>query len=378
MRRILTFLVIAGAGWLTAQLGGVTDLDGSSSYFYVVSALLAIGLFGGAYGIDLASARRDAGTIGLAVTVGVVLKAAIIGGIMGLVYFDRRYVILGVAVAQIDPLSVAAVLRQPRLSPRARSVLASWASFDDPVSVLLLVYGSAFVLPAAGRRTAVADSLTGYLANLGANALLAAAGYGLWRLIHARWLGLAEPIRLWVARMVLVALLAFASWQFLMLGVAILGLFFRPQVAELIGRVVDAAAAGAAFVLGLLLVGGVKVPGGLLLGVLAFAAQIIVSAGVITRRMPIVDRVHLSLAQQNGVTAIILALLLAPRFAPAVGIVGVAIVVTNILHAATNRIADACLARQPPLAMDWQLPPPDGPSAARPCPADVPPAGRAV
>jgi hypothetical protein len=93
----------------------------------------------------------------------------------------------------------------------------------------------------------------------------------------------------------------------------------------------------ATFTLGLLLTGGVEVVHGIVLGAAAFASQAMV-APVIARRLERVDRACLALGQQNGVTAIILALSLQPSFPRAVGIVAPAIVTVNVLHTVSNAL----------------------------------------
>jgi hypothetical protein len=93
----------------------------------------------------------------------------------------------------------------------------------------------------------------------------------------------------------------------------------------------------AALTLGTLLVGGIDLAAGLILGAAAYGAQIVVGA-VLTRKLDRVDRISLALGQQNGVTAIILALSLEPMFPRAVGLVAPAIVTVNCLHFAANTL----------------------------------------
>jgi len=78
----------------------------------------------------------------------------------------------------------------------------------------------------------------------------------------------------------------------------------------------------------------------------AVAAQAIVAAAL-TRGLPREDRVRLSLAQQNGITAVILAILLEARVPGAVGVVAPAIVFINLAHAAGNALADRWLPDKP-------------------------------
>lgn len=329
----LWLLAVVGASWLTAWLTGVGNLSTSVGYGLATSLLLAVGLFGSTAGINLAEAREHRRLILAAVTVGVLLKAAIIGGALYLATRDPLFIVLAVAVAQIDPLSVASLMGSDRMSPKAKTILAAWASFDDPVTVILVVYAAAFV----GGLGFDPSGLGAYGLNLVLNAALALAAYLAWRFLRS-----------WLLAIVLILLGALAVWQFLMLGVAIAGLFIRPAWLErLLPRVTNTALLVSGALLGLLLVNGVILTYGALLGVMAWVAQI-VAALLLTRGLPRPDRVHLALAQQNGITAIILALRLETQFATAVAIIAPAIVTTNVLHFGANWLADRRAASKDP------------------------------
>lgn len=91
----------------------------------------------------------------------------------------------------------------------------------------------------------------------------------------------------------------------------------------------------ATFLLGTFLVGGANVPAGILLGVTAFGVQVLVGY-VIGGRMSRQDQLHLAFGQQNGITAIVLALALEPIFPQAVGIIAIAVLVVNVVNVVTN------------------------------------------
>ena len=333
----LVLVVVVLLCWLTAHLWGLQGVQGSSVYLYATSVLLAIGLYGSTYGIDLAEAGRDRRLIITAVTVGVLLKAAIIGGVLFLATQDPLFLLLGVAVAQIDPLSVATILGDNRMSDRAKAILASWASFDDPLTVVLVIYAAALATDAFGlashcdTQSTVAGLVT-YGVTVAANLALAGVAVAVWRLLKDRQRPLAYAI--------LLALAAVAVWQFLMLGVAIAGLFIRPAwLASWVERLTQGALFVAGGLLGLLLVNGISIGYGILLGVMAFVAQVVVGL-LLTRGLSRTDRVHLALAQQNGITAIILSLRLEAQFVGSVAVVAPAILVTNVLHFVVNWVAD--------------------------------------
>jgi hypothetical protein len=132
-----------------------------------------------------------------------------------------------------------------------------------------------------------------------------------------------------------------------MLGLAIAGLFLRLPDSRRVEQAVAVAFPLAAFLMGMLLVGGVDVAEGIVPGVLAFAAQIL-AAALLTWRLPLMDRVHLALAQQNGITAIILALVFERSLDGFVAVVAPAIVTVNVIHAVANRAANSWESRSSP------------------------------
>lgn len=337
-RRLAVGLLLVAAGWAGAAVAGPAGVSSSATYRTVTVTLLAIGLYGSTSSIPLPELRRHAGTVVLAVTVGVLVKAALVGAVMWAVLGDPVGLVLGVAVAQIDPLSVAAMQQRDRLSPSARTVLTAWASFDDPVTTVLAVYLSAVLvrlrgdadLPAA--RLLDADPRSFGLAML-ANAAFVVLGYGCWRAVRPR-AGRTGTRALPV--LVLLALAGVAVWQFLLLGLAVTGLFFGPAVEPALRRLVGCAFGVATVLLGVLLVGGVRVGAGLLLGGTAYLAQM-VAAPLVAHRQSRRDRVSLALGQQNGITAIVLALLLEQIFPGVAAVIAPAVVTVNVLHVLANR-----------------------------------------
>jgi hypothetical protein len=344
-RRIGVFLGIATAGWATASVFDVHVTDSPDAYLRAVTVLLAIGLFAAVQDIDRTEARKHWRTVLLVVTVGVMLKAAIIAAIMYAAFRQTEFLILGVAVAQIDPLSFAAISRRTDMSPQARTILSAWASFDDPITVVITVFFSSWALSAAGDSGTVAD-VAGGLGEFGGTLLrnlLFVAGA-----LLARWLiGIGEDgedphSRAGKARnAVHVALVvvagAVAVSQFLLLGLALSALFLRPRMGSVIQRTAMGAFHLGTFALGLLLIGGVNPLAGILLGVAAYGAQYLVGSLAAIRR-PRADRLDLALGQQSGITAVILALFLEQSFPGTVGIVAPAILTVNVIHLVANAV----------------------------------------
>jgi NhaP-type Na+/H+ or K+/H+ antiporter len=329
---LLFGLIGLGLSWALSI--DVDTLAHSAYYRLGAYLLLAIGLYGATSGIDLAQARHDKRVIVSAVTVGVVLKAALIGGVLALAWRDPLFLILGVAVAQIDPLSVAALMGDTRMSLRARTVLASWSCFDDPFTVVLAIYAASVAVNTFGFGDAAPSDtspLLLYAADLGGNLALAGGAWLVWRLIGNR------P---WLRYLTLAGFFAASVATGWMLAIAIIGLFARPKALHTVmPRLTQLALYAASLTLGILLIDGIQVWMGISLGIAAFGAQI-VAAVLLTSGMPRTDRWHLALAQQNGITAIILALTLQIQFDGVVAVVAPAIITVNLLHAAVNGFVD--------------------------------------
>ncbi|GAB3139395.1 hypothetical protein GCM10027290_08510 [Micromonospora sonneratiae] len=373
-QRMLTFVAVLTVGWAVARVGGLTGLHRAPEYLTLATALLAVGLFASTYGIDLRAASGNVRLVLVAVSLGVLVKALLISGVLYLAFQRPEYLVLGVAVAQIDPLSFAAARLQSRMSGQAKAILSAWASFDDPITILLTVYVSAWVLPLldqpGGQPLPISgdSGLATFGLSVAQNLLFALAAYGLWRLTEwpaGRVARLTGGSRVWWGRLrlgiqllLLAGLVGFAVWQFLMLGLALAGLFYRPPIEPVLHRLTQGAFLLATFALGLVLVGGIRPGPGIVLGVAAYAAHALV-ATLIGARLPGQDRIDLLLGQQNGITAIILALLLEPTFPGTVAVVAPAVVTVNLLHTLANAVRESY--RRPIVA---QIPRPVGTSAS--------------
>ncbi|WP_320065972.1 hypothetical protein [Micromonospora sp. RTGN7] len=379
LRRSGLFVLVAAAGWVLAAQLGWTAAHRSEGYLTVAGALLAVGLFASTYGIDLRQARGNLRLVGLAITLGVVVKAALISAVMYLAFREPAYLVLGVAVAQIDPLSFAAARLQSRMSEQAKAILSAWASFDDPVTVLLTVYTAAWVLPLLPPDPAASSApphtgVESFGLSLAENLALAAVAALLWWGTERARRSLADRsprsgrLLQLLQVFLLVAVGAFAVWQFLMLGLALAGLVYRPPVAAMLDRLTRLAFLAASFALGLVLVGGLHPVPGVVLGVSAVAAHMLVAI-VIGRRLPPSDRLDVVLGQQNGITAVILALVLERQFVGTVAVVAPAIVAINLLHALGNGLREAYRRDGPTTPASLPGQPGPRPAPARPAPA---------
>ncbi|GAA4413154.1 hypothetical protein ACFQV2_29835 [Actinokineospora soli] len=362
MKRAAVLLGLAGAGWLAARAFGLDGVAHSPVYAWLITALLGVGLYAAAFGIDLGEARAHLRTVLLAVTVGVIAKVAVIAVVVVGFYGDPRMLLLAVAVAQIDPLSVAALRSRSRLSPSGVTLLSAWASFDDPVTVLLTAYLAGFVLPVEGDAGlgALDTGLGPFLLNLALNALLAVVVIAAWRGFlwwKARERPLSPRLRQAgrvVAALLVLAVAVFAVSQALLLALAVIGLFVRPRIDAVIDRVALVALYSATFAIGMVVVvDRVTALTGVVLGAAAFFAQFLIALVLPARGLSTSDRVSLAFAQQNGLTAIVLALLLEPVYPGAAGIIAFAVLVINATHAGIGLLRGPDVADPPPV-----LPPP--------------------
>lgn len=324
--QIYLYLFMLGGVALSA-IFNFRGVQNEQWYLLSVATLLAIGLYSSTFGIAIKEARKHVRLILKAITVGVLLKAFIIGGIMTVLLRNPFGFVLGIIVAQIDPLATAALMKNNRISRRAQSILRAWSSFDDPITVILSLYAAMAIALLthtqwhAIRGTMQEAGLAGYVLETGINLLFAGGIFVLWQLMkrHSKATNYVV-IGLVALGMygLLIGSLSIAIYYFWMLGVAVLGLFMRPPIQKTIDHTLHWALSLAAVLLGILLINGVSIWKGIVLGLAAYGAQIIVGF-LLTRALALRDRLHIAFAQQNGITAIILALLFESYYPGACG-----------------------------------------------------------
>lgn len=322
----MTFFIAVAAGFVLSLLLPEQDLSRLPGYGLILSTFLAIGLYGLVSGIDLREFRRRRGLIARAATIGVVVKSILTGTALWVIFRTPYAFLYAVIVSQIDPLSVAHVLGRTsrRLSAGGRTILRAWSSFDDPVTVLLAFY---VFLPLAV--SSAAFSLGGYAVALGANLLFALS---IW-IVSTRIAGNTMSIVLLITAFMIAVSLNF------MLGIALVGLFLRPSLRHLHSLVASCFIIAAVLLGFLLEFQREYVIVGVTLGAFAFMAQAIATR-LVAPRLNGVDQLFLSLAQQNGITAVILALVVAQWVPQAVSVIAFAVIATNVLHGGANYLFD--------------------------------------
>jgi NhaP-type Na+/H+ or K+/H+ antiporter len=326
-------------GFLFSNLQNIQDVTQLPGYTIFVHTLLAIGLYGSVYNISIREFGSNLLIVVQAITIGVFFKILFIGGFFYVFTSNPVALLLGVTVAQIDPLSVARLLNneETRLSKNAQTILGAWASFDDPVTVLASIYFLGIIVaPAQGVPLAYSGTgITEYVNSLALNLLLAAGIYFLYRLS-----GSSKYI---LYLLLFISMILAISFH-LFLAIAIIGLFIRPKMQEVLSSLVKTSLYTSLFVLGLLMGEGIAVIQGLVLAVAAILAQVTAGflvVGTLSRK----DRFHLAFSQQNGITAIILALLFEQTLPGIVAVVAPGIFFINIGHVLLNLAVDTYLER---------------------------------
>jgi NhaP-type Na+/H+ or K+/H+ antiporter len=275
-----------------------TAIVRSDEYLYVIHTLLAIGLYGSVYAINLDELRKSIPIIIQAVTIGVLLKVIITGSLLYSITQEPTSFLLGVVVAQIDPISVARLLNKEksRLSVRAKAILGTWSSLDDPVTVLIAMFVSSLLLLPAYDTVSNTYALLGieYFKFLSLNLLLCFCAYLLYRLLRQS-----------IINTYIILFLSFVSaiTYRLMFAIAIIGLFLRPKQDALVRTLVQIAFYAALVIIGIIIADGVILGLALKLAICAFLSQVIVGS-MLSYELPRNDRIHLAFAQQNGITAI--------------------------------------------------------------------------
>jgi hypothetical protein len=288
-----------------------------------VTAILIVLTYLGARGVDLSELRGG----GVALVTSLVLaKTVLIASVVFLVFLNSSYLALAMAVAQIAPSSYAMLLMRSNSNLRSRHLVHVWAAIDGPISTLLTVYSAPLLARGDGSAALAIDLVT--------NVIFAMAVFVMHRAV--RMLGMLRGANSRLANLVtwnvLLLCLAIGTWQSLVLGIALVGLFLRPVPNGVSNHAERSILAVTALLAGLTLADGINVAAGVLLGVAAYLAQMLVAIPI---REP-----RFGLAHRTSSDVLVLALVLEPLLPGSVATLIPALLVTTGLHRATNRIFD--------------------------------------
>jgi len=318
----MNFIIAVVFGLGLGTLFDVNDFIYHSIWFDTLSTFaLLVGLYGSVYGINKNKLFENKNIIISAVTIGVVLKIFIIGvafyGVTGHIAWSF---LLATIIAQIDPLSVAS-LEESNLSERGNTILKAWASFDDPMTVIISVWIS--VLMVGGDFNLVNLALDVFY-----NILFAYFIYIIYKKIKAK--NQYQLLLLFFAFIVAIPFKLF-------LGIAIVAIYLKPNIENEIEMVIKMALFYVSIVMGILIAHGINVIEGIFLGIFTILAQFI-TAWLLTKELEFKDRVQLSIAQQSGITAITLAVYFSNLDSGIVETIAVAILTINVLYFLLNKL----------------------------------------
>lgn len=327
---ILTFLC-ALAGILLWRIMPATWIwTPYLEYFQLL--LLGIWLYGAVYGIDTTELRHQKGNVISIVTLGVAFKIFFIWWILYLITWDPIAWILWWVMGQIDPLSTAKLSTTNKITAKGKTFLNTRASFDDPMTVLIVFY---LLVPVI---FATQAGIGEYGTALLYNGLFVGVVYILHRLCSRS--ALFECI-------LLLAAMIIGVYFWWMLGIAIIGLFLRPSLHILqksfwgvVELTVKRAFALSVVLLGIYLTYGVTdLHVWVYLGAIVFVSQIVATT-LFVRHLSVQDKNYLRFAQYNGITSIILATSLRKYDHRIIGYVAIAIVCITLVYAIASVALD--------------------------------------
>jgi hypothetical protein len=323
----ISFVFLFAILWylLWNQIGDISWFTGFLNYLQYT--LLAIGLYGAVYGIDLGALQQQKKTALIVVTLGVCFKILFIWGILYIVTGLQISWLLGAILGQIDPLSTAKLSGSSKLSQSGKSLLNTRASFDDPMTVLIAMY---MVVPFL---FVTWQSIGGgYIMWLWANILFAGLIYIATRLFTGRY----------IHAFLLIYSFFVAVYFQRMLGIALIALFLRPEFPNFSKNLdlsVQIAFFASVFLLGIYMSGWRtgNIWYGILLWVVVYISQIIATY-LCVHTVSHKDKKFLAFAQYNGITSIILATTLSIYDPTLVGYTAIAIITITLLYMLSNHL----------------------------------------
>jgi len=296
-----------------------------SKYFQVlIDMILVIGLYGAVYGINTNAFKENFKLIFSVITIGVIFKVIFVGTILFLLTDNPLSFLLATIIAQIDPVSVASLDNtKSKLTKQGKTILRAWASFDDPITVVLAISISMIILSI---QTSPLSIFYTELYNL----LLVFLIYIIYYFIKNK-----SSILLYV---LLFFAFIFSIYFELFLAIAVIGLFLRPKL-PFLDLLIYLLFLIVSFVIGVFINNGINLYEGVLYGVFTILAQVITTF-ILGRELIRCDKVRLSIAQQSGITAITLSLFLATKHDDIIPTIIVAIITINILYVIINFLTE--------------------------------------
>jgi NhaP-type Na+/H+ or K+/H+ antiporter len=241
-------------GWGYFNLNTINHL----SLEHFLYALLVLGLYGSVYDIDIKAMKENKKIFIMAITLGIVFKVIFVSIIFYLISGNILAFLFGTILCPIDPLAVTALLKKNTrmFSDQARSLLRSWSSFDDPIITVIAIY---LIFPFILSQMAIDEyqfKITDYFRGMGLN-----IGFALLTFLINQW----SKKFAFLQYILLGITLIIAVYYKLTLGIAIIGLFLRPNLKDYLSKTIAVCYYLVALLLGFLLIQGFDIFAGFIL-----------------------------------------------------------------------------------------------------------------
>lgn len=334
LRHFLLLISFGLLGWVGSVYCGIgEEIKEAEVYRNALNALLSIGLYASVSGIDNRILSESKYIILSSVTIGVALKILIISAIYFLGFPSPMAFLYAVIVAQIDPLSVATMIgeKSSTISDKAGTIIRGWSSFDDPITIVFAIYIASTI---AGN--GIGEGILNIAINLGVSLSLFFIVY-----ICRKKINKYNSIQFIILGLV------FANAIFLdgLLLSALIALIIKPKIIlKWMGKVIPYILYIAVILMGMQLTHGIQWSSAILLSISVVVSQVIVG-WLLTRGLNMNDSLKICFAQQNGLTAMILALALSTQFPNLIAVIAPSIFIINLIHILSNVSIDIIMIR---------------------------------
>ena len=324
MTHTLYFLAMIFIGYSINYLGaGITNIPS-----VIPSLMLVLGLYGATMSINTTHLKVHYRMILMCITCGVFLKVLFISA-LSYAFMGPIAMYIGVMLAQIDPLATQQLTADnASMTPKTKTIMNAWASFDDPMTVLL---ATLFVIPYSSNTISISSFETDIY-----NILIVCVVFLIYKYMHYNTL--SGVLKMAIILLLIVLCTLFEAF----LGIALIGLFIRYDG---INTLYNITLKGVFLCLGICMgiilyttmIDFTTILYGLLCGIIAFIAQIIIGFTVSKYySFTVKDMLYIMFAQYNGLTTILLALVIAPLYPLIIPLSIVSIIIVSFLYTTTN------------------------------------------
>jgi len=309
--KLISPFIFMGIGALFTFITPFSPLNYINEILIIGSLFLATALFANVQSIDRGFLQKYKSQSIIIVSVGLVFKALLLGGILYIITGDIRFFLIGALISQIDPgLTNWANKIMGQKDDTAKLSLVE-STFDDPISTLLTIY---IALPLVLGKSL---DFNLYFIMLIVNFIFVAV------FLFEKRRAKIESSFLSSSAIVAGGLLN------IFLGVALSGLLFKMK-SELFDEPVRLVTYASYIIVGFFIpLAGLNIALGLLLALVLIFIVRPLEVLLFFRNLNFKDKVRLSLSEQKGITTVLLLLLIQPQI-NVVGIVIPAMIAINV------------------------------------------------